>query len=274
MFISSLLLLRYNRKGLLAIEMNRSLKQIGLVVILSLKVTLIFSAPPFITDDPDPVEYQHWQFYLFSTLDKSDMYRQVNVPSFTLNYGALPNFEASLTFGFLSFKQNVFLEALNVLDAYGFTDMALTPKYTLIKETNTFPQIAVAPSISFPTGAQRRGLGNGRSILTYPIWLQKSWGSWTTYGGGGYLENLTPNTKNFYFEGWVIQKELSDKIMLGMEIYHQNGSLVTGRSTTLATWGGSYSFPSSKSVLFSFSRQITSEKHLMIYLGLFLEFAD
>jgi hypothetical protein len=252
--------------------MNRSLKQIGLVLILSLKTSFIFSAPPFITDDPAPVEYQHWQFYLFSTLDKSDTYRQINVPSFTLNYGAFPNFEASLTFGFLSFKQTAFLEALNVLDAYGFTDMVFTPKYTLIKETNTFPQIAVAPSISFPTGAQHRGLGNGRSIITYPIWLQKSWDSWTTYGGGGYLENLAPNTKNFYFEGWVIQKNLNERLMLGMELYHQNGSLVTRRSTTLAALGGSYNFQSSKSLLFSFSHQISGEKHLLGYLGLYFEF--
>jgi hypothetical protein len=102
--------------------------------------------------------------------------------------------------------------------------------------------------------------------------LQKSWDSWTTYGGGGYLDNLAPNTKSFYFEGWVIQKELNEKWMLGMELYHQNGSVVTGRSTTLATLGGSYNFNSSKSLLFSFSHQVGGEKHLIAYMGLCFEF--
>ncbi|CEK09952.1 hypothetical protein [Legionella hackeliae] len=68
--------------------------------------------------------------------------------------------------------------------------------------------------MSFPTGNPKKGLGNGRSINTYPIWIQKSFGDWTTYGGGGYVQNLAPNTKNFYFEGWVLKFLIKQVILL------------------------------------------------------------
>jgi hypothetical protein len=28
-----------------------------------------FAGPPFLTDDPEPVPFKHWEFYLFGTVD-------------------------------------------------------------------------------------------------------------------------------------------------------------------------------------------------------------
>jgi hypothetical protein len=37
-----------------------------------------------------------------------------------------------------------------------------------------------------PTGNESRGLGAGHVQLYLPIWFQKDFGKWTTYGGGGF----------------------------------------------------------------------------------------
>jgi hypothetical protein len=37
------------------------------VMLLVLRVPVkVFAGPPYITDDPEPVEYQHWEVYLAS----------------------------------------------------------------------------------------------------------------------------------------------------------------------------------------------------------------
>ena len=36
-----------------------------------------------------------------------------------------------------------------------------------------------------PTGSATKGLGVGKTWYKVPLWAQKSFGPWTTYGGGG-----------------------------------------------------------------------------------------
>jgi hypothetical protein len=40
------------------------------------------------------------------------------------------------------------------------------------------------PLLELPTGNEHRGLGAGHVSAFLPIWVQKSFGEWTTYGGG------------------------------------------------------------------------------------------
>ncbi len=49
-----------------------------------------FAGPPFLTDDPEPVEYHHWEAYLFSTLDKADQNTYIQGPAVEVNTGAAP----------------------------------------------------------------------------------------------------------------------------------------------------------------------------------------
>ena len=40
---------------------------IGFLLTFLLVVPVVFAGPPFRTDDPEPVEYQHGEFYLANT---------------------------------------------------------------------------------------------------------------------------------------------------------------------------------------------------------------
>ncbi len=40
--------------------------------------------------------------------------------------------------------------------------------------------------LELPTGSSRLGLGNGQVWARLPLWVQKSYGKWMTYGGAGY----------------------------------------------------------------------------------------
>ena len=40
-----------------------------------------FAGPPFLTDDPEPVEFKHWEAYLFSTVDAMRKQTDLMVPA-------------------------------------------------------------------------------------------------------------------------------------------------------------------------------------------------
>lgn len=49
--------------------------------------------PPFMTDDPEPVEYQHHELYISSQLVKTQDGRSGTLPHLEYNYGAAPDLQ-------------------------------------------------------------------------------------------------------------------------------------------------------------------------------------
>ena len=131
------------------------------------------------------------------------------------------------------------------------------------------PEIGIFPAVEAATGNSAKGLGNGRTWYRLPLWIQKSWGSWTTYGGGGYAFNDAPGQQNYWFGGWEIQHDLSDKLTLGGELYAQGADAVVGQSTTIANIGGYWNFTPGFSLLFSGGHSISGESHAVAYLALY-----
>ncbi len=53
---------------------NGKIKGFAVLLVAFLMLTTIlattgFAGPPFLTDDPEPVPFKHWEFYVFSTVD-------------------------------------------------------------------------------------------------------------------------------------------------------------------------------------------------------------
>ena len=224
------------------------------------------AGPPFRTDDSVPVEFGHYELYTaaIGTHVKGDT--SGGLPNVELTYGLIPN--GQLQIG----GQVAFDSPAGERTQFGYGDTELSFKYRFIEEqTNGFmPQVAIFPAIVFPTGDQRRGLGAGHISVFLPVWLQKSFGEWTTYGGGGYWVNQDEKTgdRNFWFFGWLLQRKVTEKLTLAAEIFHQtadksgssessgfdlDGSAVTlgGGASTGFSLGGSYDFDEHNHLLFS-----------------------
>ena len=56
----------------------------------------LYGGPPFITDDPEPVDYQHWEFYIASQDSKLGGDWSGTAPHFELNYGVVPDVQLHL----------------------------------------------------------------------------------------------------------------------------------------------------------------------------------
>ncbi len=181
---------------------------LSLGIILALAITA-FAGPPFLTDDPEPVPFKHWEFYGFSTVDATRKATNGTGPAIEFNMGALPNLQAHLGLPL------AFAAPQAEPSAYGLGDMEFGLKYRFIQETDQRPMVGVFPLLEIPTGDANRGLGNGQAWGKLPLWLQKSWGPWTTYGGGGYAIDPAPEQRSYYFGGWLLQSDFGERLSLG-----------------------------------------------------------
>jgi hypothetical protein len=223
--------------------------RLTIVVVLSAAGSA-WAGPPFITDDPEPVDLGHWEIYTFSAGAFGSGDASGLGPAMEVNYGAAPNLQLHVI---ADLAYNAPAEGRSQM---GLGDTELGVKYRLINpgSDDWWPQVGVFPLLEVPTGNAKRGLGAGYTQAFLPIWLQKDFGKWTTYGGGGYWINPGPGNRNYWFAGWELQRQITDKLALGVEVFHQTSSMIGRGGTTGFNVGAIYDFTEHEHLLFSTGR--------------------
>ena len=220
-----------------------------------------WAGPPFVTDDPEPVEYRHWEIYLASQHAKDKDGWSGTAPHFEVNYGALPNLQLHLIAPFAYVKPN------EGSSHYGFGDLELGAKYRFIQETDWRPQVGAFLIVDVPTGRSSKGLGSGHVKTFLPIWFQKSWGPWTSYGGGGYWFNPGSENKDYWFAGWEVQCQLSKSITLGGEVFYNTPTAKGEGGRTGFNVGTIVNFTGEHHLLFSTGRDIHGQNRFSAYIA-------
>jgi len=227
-----------------------------------------FGGPPFQTDDPDPVPYRHFETYAFELSDGTHAGGTVlELPAWEMNWGAAPNLQLHIV---VPLATSFAPESGPV--NFGIADTELGAKYRFIKETKYRPEFGVFPFVELPTGSPSRGLGVGRTWYRLPLWAQKSWGQWTSYGGGGEVVVNQPGYKNYSFAGWLLQRSVTKKLILGGELFSHGaeGAAVSSvRSSTMADIGGYYTIHEGFQLLFASGHSIAGEGETYTYFGLY-----
>ena len=240
------------------------LKIISLAVCLNLLLAArTLAGPPFLTDDPEPVDYQNWEAYLFANGDHASGAYSINGPAVELNYGVLPDTQLHLVVPMTT------VGGSGVPAVYGLGDTEFGIKYRFVHETNGWPQIGIFPMVELPTGDTDRGLGNGRAWFRLPLWMQKSWGDWKTYGGGGAALNSAPGQRDYPFGGWLLQRKLGEHLTLGAELFAQGAAADGDQGFAALNVGSSYNVNEHFSLLFSAGHSVAGDEHTLWYFGLY-----
>ena len=221
------------------------------------------AGPPFLTDDPEPVDFEHWEVYMFGQGERTGIANFVSGPAIELNYGVAPDTQLHV----IAPEASISTSYAGWTSGYGDTEIGV--KYRFLEETESRPEVGVFPMAELATGSGARELGNGRTWYRLPIWFQKSWGPWTTYGGGGVELNSAPGERNQGFAGWLVQRDIGSRLTLGAELFQQPADSTFGRASTIANLGGYLKFTENFNLLFSAGHSITRERYVVWYLGLY-----
>jgi hypothetical protein len=237
------------------------------------------AGPPFQTDDPEPIDYKHYEFYTFANSDGTGIETDTEGPALEFNWGALPNVHLHIIIpaaGILPANKASLAPISIGPRVYGLGDIETGIKYRFVQETKHRPMIGTFTMIELPTGNYDRGLGVGKTWFKLPLWLQKSWGPWTTYGGGGetVISGKVEGYRNFPFAGWLLQRDLGKKLTLGTEAFYHGGegsATPQLRASTLLDLGGYYKFHGEEGfqLLFCYGHAIAGQNETYAYLGLY-----
>lgn len=249
---------------------------LALICILSAP-RLWAQGPPYQTDDPVPVDYHHYEFYIFGITDTTPVVATASGPAFEFNWGALPRVQlhAVLPWGKSAPSNSaVYAPAGEGASAYGLLDMELGAKIAFIKESKYIPEIGSFTMFEMPTGSYDKGLGIGKVWYKLPIWMQKNVGKWTFDGGAGY--EIVPQTdyRNFPYTGWLVKRQLNERLELGVEVFaHGPEGLAAPQtqSATMIDMGGYYHFKHNpnKQILFCYGHSVAGQTENYAYLGMY-----
>ena len=221
------------------------------LLVVPLVSSLAWAGPPFVSDDPEPTDYQHYEIYLFTggtnARDGTD-----GAAGLDFNYGATPNLQLTAVFPI------EFESASGASTVAGLGNIELAAKYRFVHQADGGWDVAIFPRVFLPSGSAK--LGDRHLSLLIPLWAGKDWGDWSTFGGGGCVLNNGGESQNFCLAGWALTRRMLPNLRLGAEVVHQTADTKGGRASTGMGGGLIY--------------DINDNYHLLAYAGPGLQNAD
>jgi hypothetical protein len=169
------------------------------------------AGPPFVTDDPEPTDTGHWEIYnyiqgmraLGATSGQGGM---------DIDYGAYKDVQLTVVVP-VNYQQ---VSSLRV----GAADIEPGVKYRFLhqSEDSFLPDVSFFPNLEVPVAD--RFFGTGRLGVFLPLWAEKDFDKWQLFGGGGYMINPGPEQRDFWRSGIALQRTITDRLSLGVEVYH------------------------------------------------------
>lgn len=212
--------------------------------LLVLEPTPSFAGPPYISDDPEPTDYRHFEIYLFNGGARARDGAS-GESGIDFNYGALPNLQLTAV---APLAYNLRADGG---DEIGVGNVELAAKYRFLHQATFGWDVALFPRVFLPSVSSR--VGEDHPAFLLPLWLEKDWGKWSTFGGGGCQLDHGGASQDFCMAGWALTRQVLPDLQLGAEIVHQTPVTKGGRVSTGIGAGVRY--------------DLNETYHLLAYIG-------
>jgi hypothetical protein len=181
------------------------------------------AGPPYASDDPEPTDFKQYEIYLFAngtnTRDGSG-----GAVGIDFNYGATPDLQLTAVFPVEYDKPS------GADSTSGLGNIELAAKYRFLHQKDVGWDVAVFPRLFLPTASAQ--VGEKHFSLLLPVWLEKDWTQWSTFGGGGCVIGRSEDSQNFCIAGWALTRAVGPHLKLGAEIVHQSADTRDGHAST------------------------------------------
>jgi hypothetical protein len=219
--------------------------------LFSALVTPANAGPPYLSDDPEPTDYQHYEIYTYSN-GTAARDRVGGESGIDFNYGGAPNLQLTAT---LPIAYDFPTEGSSV---DGFDNVELAAKYRFLTQDTVGLDVAFFPRVILASASSI--VGERRTSFLFPVWMQKDWGDWSAFGGGGCEINRGGQSQDFCEGGVVVTRKMSSNLQVGLELFHQTSDTRGGLPTTSLGTGVIY--------------DLSEHFHLLGYIGRGIQNAD
>ncbi len=208
------------------------------------------AGPPFLTDDPEPVDLEHAEINLIGQQARAASGRDGSVSS-EVNLGCAAETQCHVAVAI------AFDHPVGGTSQVGLGDIEFGVKYRFLDRPDDGWSAAVYPTLDLPTGDAARGLGDGRARLLLPLWVQRSVGAWTWDAGAARLVDRAPAARDSWFAGLLAQRSFGDALSLGVEVFRRTSAAIGQPSATGFNAGATVKVASNQNLLVSAGRGLT-----------------
>jgi len=205
------------------------------ILLLALMPVVAMAGPPYITDDPEPTDYRHYEIYLFSQAGGG---RQGVDGAYGVdfNYGATESLQLTAVLP-IAFERPAAGK-----NARGLGNIELAAKYRFAHNAEDGGwDAAFFPRVLLPASSDK--VGEKHASLLLPLWFQHDLQKdWSTFGGGGCVIDRGDDAKDFCMAGWALTHQFLPNLQVGAELVHQTADSKDGRASTQVGAGVKYDF--------------------------------
>jgi len=212
-------------------------------LILCVLPALALAGPPYVTDDAEPTDYKHFEIYAF-TSGTNTRDGTGGAGGIDFNYGGAPDLQLTMV---LPLEYDSPVTGPTVA---GLGNVELAAKYRFLHQDDFGWDVAVFPRVFLPSASPL--VGDRHASLLLPIWAEKDFGDWSTFGGGGCVLNNGGESQDYCLMGWVLTRAVTPALHIGAEIYHQTADTRGGRATTGIGVGATYDLSENYHLMTSF----------------------
>jgi Putative MetA-pathway of phenol degradation len=198
------------------------------------------AGPPYLSDDPEPTDFRHFEIYAFGagTQSADGLAGETGID---FNYGGAPDLQLTM----------VLPLAYDEAGHTGLGNVELAAKYRFLHQEEDGVDVSIFPRVFLPSAS--RLVGDNHASLLLPFWVEKDFGKWSVFGGGGCTINRGGDSQDFCLGGVAVTREVAEGLRLGVEIFHQGADTMGGKVSTAVGGGLTY--------------DITENYHLLAYWG-------
>jgi hypothetical protein len=185
--------------------------QIVCLVLIALAQPAL-AGPPYVSDDPEPTDYKHFEIYSFGNGTTTNA-GSTGETGIDFNYGAAPDLQLTATVpsGYASLDSSE--------PTFGLGNVELAAKYRFLHQDTFGWDVAFFPRVFLPSGSGT--VGDDYASLLLPVWVQKDWNErWSVFGGGGCTVSAQAS-KDYCLAGAVLTYQVLPKLQIGAEFFHQ-----------------------------------------------------
>ena len=208
------------------------------------------AGPPFLTDDPGPVDLNHAEINIIGQQTRTSASRGGSA-SGEVNLGCAAETQCHVAVPI------AFDHPAGGSSQAGLGDVEFGVKYRFLDRPDDGWSAAVYPTLDLPTGDAGRGLGNGRAQLLLPLWVQRTAGAWSWDAGIARLVNRAPDARDSWFAGLLAQRSFGDALSLGAEVFRRTSTAIGESSSAGFDVGAIVKVASNQNLLVSAGRGLT-----------------
>jgi hypothetical protein len=200
------------------------------------------AGPPYVSDDPEPTDKGHYEIYLF-TQGSSARDSVSGSTGVDFNYGAGDDLQLTAVL------PREYERPRDARSVTGIGNIELAAKYRFLHKADIGWDVALFPRVLLPSVSAR--VGDKHSSLLLPVWVERDWDEWSTFGGGGCAINRGGRSRDFCLAGWAVTHQITPKLRLGAELVHQGADARDAHAFTRLGAGLNYDLSENYHLLLS-----------------------